>query len=53
LMWFNNWECNLVELVGFVYCNPIMNKVCIPKEQLTNIVNFDERCAIGHWAYHA
>ena len=42
-LWFDNWEYDLVEL-GFAYYNPITNKVCIPKEQLINILNFDETC---------
>ena len=33
----------LVEL-GFAYHDMLTNKVCIPDEQLTNIVNFDEAC---------
>jgi hypothetical protein len=33
----------LVKL-GFRYCNPITNKICIPEEQLRNIVNFDKMC---------
>jgi hypothetical protein len=42
-LWFDNWERNLVEL-GFAYYDPITNKVCIPEEQLINILNFDETC---------
>jgi hypothetical protein len=42
-LWFENWEKDLVEL-GFTYCNPIMGQVSIPKEQLRNILNFDETC---------
>ncbi len=42
-LWFENWENELVEL-GFAYCDPIMGQVCIPKEQLRNILNFDETC---------
>ena len=42
-LWFDNWEHDLVEL-GFAYHDPITKKVCIPEEQLTNIVNFDETC---------
>ena len=30
--------------LGFAYHDPITNKVCIPKEQLINILNFDETC---------
>jgi len=43
LLWFDNWERDLVEL-GFAYYDPITNKVCIPREQLINILNFDETC---------
>jgi hypothetical protein len=42
-LWFKNWEKDLVEL-GFAYRNPITGQVCIPKEQLRNILNFDETC---------
>ena len=30
--------------LGFAYYDPITNKVCIPEEQLINILNFDETC---------
>ncbi len=43
LLWFDYWARNLVKL-GFAYHNSITNKICIPKEQLTNIVNFNETC---------
>ncbi len=42
-LWFNNWERNLVEL-GFANLDPITNKICIPEEQLANILNFNETC---------
>ncbi len=42
-LWFKNWEKDLVEL-GFTYHDPIMSQVCVPKEQLRNILNFDETC---------
>jgi hypothetical protein len=43
LLWFDNWKRNLVKL-GFAYFDLITNKVCIPEEQLANIVNFNETC---------
>ena len=30
--------------LGFAYYDPITNKVCIPEEQLRNILNFDKTC---------
>jgi len=41
-LWFDNWEGDLVDL-GFAYYDPT-SKVCIPEEQLKNILNFDETC---------
>ena len=43
LMWFDNWEHDLVEL-GTAVRNPISSKVMITEEQLKNISNFDETC---------
>ncbi len=40
--WFENWEFDLVNL-GFV-TRDANGKVTIPKEQLRNIINFDETC---------
>jgi hypothetical protein len=42
-MWFDNWERDLVEL-GTASLDPLTNKPYIPKEQLSNICNFDETC---------
>ncbi len=42
-MWFDNWERDIVNL-GTAICDPSTNKVTIPKEQLSNIVNFDKSC---------
>ena len=42
-MWFNNWEADLVEL-GTAIRDPITGKVTIPKEQMSNIGNFDKTC---------
>jgi hypothetical protein len=42
-MWFDNWERDLVDL-GTATRDPSTNKVTIPKEQLSNIANFDESC---------
>jgi hypothetical protein len=42
-LWFDNWERDLVEL-GSVYHDLITNKICIPEEQLINILNFNEMC---------
>jgi hypothetical protein len=42
-MWFDNWERDLVEL-GTATRNPLTNKVRIPKEQLSNICNFNKTC---------
>jgi hypothetical protein len=42
-MWFDNWERDLVEL-GTASIDPSTNKPYIPKEQLSNICNFDETC---------
>jgi hypothetical protein len=42
-LWFDNCERNLVKL-GFACRNPITNKICIPEEQLRNIINFDKTC---------
>jgi hypothetical protein len=39
-MWFDNWERDHVEL-GTATCNPLTNKVHIPKGQLSNICNFN------------
>ncbi len=41
LMWFNNWENDLVEL-GTAVRDPISSKVSIPEEQLKNIGNLEE-----------
>jgi hypothetical protein len=43
LLWFDNGEHDLVKL-RFACHDPITNKICIRKEQLTKIVNFDEIC---------
>jgi hypothetical protein len=40
-LWFKNWEKDLMEL-GFAYRDPITGQVCITKEWLRNILNFDE-----------
>jgi len=42
-LWFKNWEKDLMEL-GFAYRDPITGQVCITKERLRNILNFDETC---------
>jgi hypothetical protein len=42
-MWFGNWERELIEL-GTALIDPSTNKPYIPKEQLSNICNFDETC---------
>ncbi len=42
-MWFDKWERDLVEL-GTASIDPITNKPYIPKEQLSNICNFDKTC---------
>jgi hypothetical protein len=44
-LWFKNWENDLIEL-GFACRDPITSQVCIPKEQLRNIINFDETCLL-------
>jgi hypothetical protein len=43
LMWFDNWEHDIVEL-GFGNHNPVTGKVHNPKEQLQRIGNFDKTC---------
>ncbi len=42
-MWFDNRERDLIEL-GTAMHNPLKNKVHIPKEQLSNISNYDKTC---------
>ena len=42
-LWFDNWEHDLVEL-GFAHRDPQPQQVCIPEDQLRNILNFDETC---------
>jgi hypothetical protein len=43
LMWFDNWERDLVDL-GFAYVHPSTGIVVIPIEQLKRIVNIDATC---------
>ena len=42
-LWFDNWEHDLIKL-GFAHRDPITGQVCIPEDQLRNILNFDETC---------
>jgi hypothetical protein len=42
-MWFDDWERDLVDLET-ASLNPLTNKPYIPKEQMSNICNFDETC---------
>ncbi len=42
-MWFNNWERDLIE-IGTASLDLLTNKPNIPKEQLSNICNFDKTC---------
>ena len=44
-LWFDNWEHDLIEL-GFAYRDPITEQLCIPEDQLRNILNFDETCLL-------
>ena len=46
LLWFDNWERNLVGL-RFAYLDPITNKICIPEGQLRDIVNFDKNMLVS------
>ncbi len=41
MMWFNNWENQLVTL-GFATCKDGVKAIDISTEQLTQILNFDE-----------